>query len=1166
MQLFFRRTPSDLRRSSTPSLGTKRASILKAVASLFFLIPAISLMGQTVSGTITGTITDPSGAVVPGVMVKVKNVDTSQIRSTTSNSAGIFSIPALPPGPYIVDATMQGFQETTSNVALAVGQTLNVNLRMQIGSTSQKIEVVANESLGLQTQSHALTSEMDAKTVEDLPEFSGYRNAAFYAQTTQVGVQPGSQLGDNNIGSNVSQYNMQSNQLFIAGQGFWSTSYLLDGVVDMSYFDQTATVQTPSEATQQVEIIRSSANARYDGANAVNALTKSGTTTFHGRAYEYLENDAFNARGYNAGPLNELRYNMFGVNAGWVVPFTHKKVFFFVDYQGYRQVQAAFKQAFVPTQAERNGDFSADLVANRETKQPGTVIYDPTTFNAASTPNGGPNALQPFNYGGQKNVINPAMISPLAKAYLSLVYPLPNNLNTSPGRNYGSLHSKTLFNHNDKLFRIDYNIGQNDHLWGAFDTNNPQIVRPEDWDNGPNSPPGTSLIDTSEHNQLFGTDIYMEESHVFSPTVVNTARVGFARSVTGQQFEMINNGTNYFTKFGLTGLNPPPTVWGLPQFNPGGYSGVSGNPLGATQNMYEYSDEVDWVRGKHSLFAGAEIDDVDYNAFWYTGSPNGSLAANGEYTYNGSNGAAWQRPGQWLLGKVNQMPAANELADYLLGYYSSTNATAGSEVGYFHQHNIMPYFQDDWRFTPKLTLNLGIRYDYYSSPMEQFGHAGYLNPSSGKFTEAPFLPRKYDFSPRVGFAYSINNKTTLHAGGGIYYYQFSYFDLQGMMTDPLFNTGLDSAQSQTNPVIWPASNTTANPDTGAAPGQQEFFTLSDAEKLWAAMPPPNGVFVPGSLTFAQKMPTSYSEQWNIAVQRALGENWLLTVDYVGSANHHIFNFSNINQAALPGPNDTNPGSTADINSRRPYQAVPGNILQQHMWGASHYAGLEVQLQKRFSNGLSLNTNYVWGKSMDFQDSDHKTTGEMGNNPQIDYGRSDFMQPYVYKASGIYNLPFGKGRSFMNGGKWWENQLGGWRLSGMFTVEGGFPFNVNATDNSNTGGGIQMRAQETCNGNNGSHTFAEWFNTSCYQQPAVNTFGNERRNNLNGPRNTNLDLSVFKEFPIFENLKFQWRTDAFSALNHPLPQQPKNNCCTGTFGEITGWGGARTIQMSAKMLW
>lgn len=1143
-------------------LGGLRSRAVLCLVALFLL--AAVVFGQTVNGTVTGIITDASGAIVSGVDVTVHNSETGQVRFTKTDSAGLYSIPALPPGQYTVDTSQQGYADETSQIKLAVGQVLNLNFSLKVGATSQKIEVKANESLGLETQDHELTDVTTAQVLENTPEVSSYRNATFYAQTTEVGIQPGSQLGDNNIGSNVSQYNMQSNQLFIAGQGFWSTSYLLDGVVDMSYFDQTATVETPVEATDQVQIIRSSANARYDGANALNAVTKSGTDNFHGRVYEYLQNEQFNARGYNAGALKEVRYNMFGANAGWKVPFTHNKAFFFVDYQGFRLINAAFLQAFVPTAAERSGDFSADLVANAETKQRGTVIYDPTTFNPAVTPNGGPTALQPFSYGGKANVIPPNEISPLAQAYLNLAYPLPNGANTSMGDNYGSQSSRTRFTHDDWLYRGDYNISDKNHLWGAYDTNNPDIIRPEDWDNGP----GTNLLDTSEHNQLFGTDIYLEESHVFTPTVVNTARVGFARSVNGQQFEMINNGTNYFTKFGLTGLNPPPTVWGLPGLNPAGYSGISGSPLGATQNMYEYSDEVDWVRGKHSFFAGAEIDDIDYNAFWYTGSPDGSFSENGQYTYNGSNAAAWQNASKgWALGSVSGgMPAANELADYMLGDYSATGATAGSEVGYFHQHNFMPYFQDDWRMTPKLTVNLGMRYDYYSPVSEQKGHAGYLDPVNGQYTEASYLPNKYNFSPRAGFAYALNDKTAIHAGGGIYYYQFSYYDLTDAMDDPLFNTALNSTQSGANPVVWPSSNTAPSSNTGAAPGQQEFLKLQNVENIWSVMPAPNGVFPAGGSTIAQRMPTSYSEQWNLAVERTLGDDWLLTVDYVGSQNHHIYTFSNINLASLPSPTDKNPSSAADINSRRPYPAVPGAIIQAHKWGSSNYNGLELELKKQFKSGFQLNTNYVWGKSMDFQDSDHKATGEYGNNPQVDYGRSDFSQKYVYKVSGIYELPFGQGKPLLNGGHWWENELGGWRVSGFMTVEGGFPFNVNATDNSDTGGGIQMRAQQSCNGNNGPHTYAEWFNTSCYANPAVGIFGNERRNDLTGPRNTNLDLSAFKEFELHEDLKFQWRTDAFSALNHPLPQQPQNTYGGGTFGEVTGWGGARNIQFSAKVLW
>jgi hypothetical protein len=1123
------------------------------LAALFM---TTQLRAQVAAGIVTGTVTDSSGAVIPGANVRATSTNTGGVRTTVSNSTGYFSIPALPPGPYTLEVSASGFEGGTSSIVLSVGQTLNVPFLLQIGSASEKVEVVANESTGLETQDHELTSVMESKTLENMPELASYRNATFYAQTSEVGVMPGSMPGASNINSNVSQYNAQSNMLLIGGQGFWSSTYLLDGVVDMSYFDQTATVNTPADATEQVEIIRNSANARYDGATALNAITKSGTTSFHGRLYEQLQNNQMNARGWNAGPLSEVRYNQFGANAGWTVPYTHKKLFFFVDYQGFRQVSANFLQAFLPTQAERNGDFSADLAANSSTGQPATTIYDPTTFNAAATPNGGANALQPFSYMGQKNVINPALISPLAKAYLKLIYPLPNGMNTASGNNYGSTHSRTQFHHDNYLYRLDYNKSERDHIYGAYDTNNPEIVRSEFVDD----------CVCAEPNQLYGTDIYLAHSHVFSPTLVNTARVGYARSVNGQTFGHIGNGTDYFhSVFGLTGLTPPPSMQGWPAFNPGGYSGPSGSPLSATQNMYEYSDEVNLVKGKHSIFLGGEFDWVDYNAFWYTGNPNGALSTNGQYTYNGSTAAAWQRPGQWLLGSVSKMPAANILADWMLGYYTGTNASAGSQVGYFHQRNIMPYIQDDWHFGPRLTFNLGLRYDYYSPVTEQGNHAGTLDPVTGKYTEGPWDPNRLNFSPRAGFAYALNDKTSIHGGGGIYYYQFSYYDLQGYSADPLYNTGLNSVQTQANPVIWPSSNTAANPNTGAAPGQQEFFTLQNAEAIWAKMPKPTGVFVPGSSAFSSKMPTSYSEQWNLAIQRSFGRDWLLTVDYLGSSAHHIYSFSNINQASLPSASDPNPASTASINSRRPYQAIQGNIIMTNKWGQSHYHGFEAQLKKRFSNGFQMNTNIVWQKSMDYGDSDRRAN-EAGLDHRVDYGPSDFTQRYVYKASAVYELPFGRNKHFLNGGKWWENQLGGWRLSGFSSIFAGPMFNITAGDTSNTGGGINNRALETCNGNNGPKSTSQWFNTSCYAVPAQNTFGNERRNNLIGPRNTSVDLSIQKEFEIRENLKFQWRTDAYSALNHPLLTLPNATVGSSTFGKITSASGARVIQLSAKVLW
>ena len=395
---------------------------------------------------------------------------------------------------------------------------MNINFSLKVGSASEKVEVVANESTGLETEDHELDTTIDAATMENTPSQSSYRNGTFYAQTTQAGIEPGSTLGYSNINSNVSQYNQQSNQLFIAGQGFWSTSYLLDGVIDMSYFDQTATVNTPIETTQQVEIIRNSANARYDGANTLNAITKSGTETFHGRAYDYLQNNQMNARGWAAGPLGELRYNLYGADAGWKVPFTKNKLFFFVSYEGYRQIAAAFLQAYVPTQAERNGDFSADMTAGAVSTEPPTTIYDPTSY-ATNCPAGGcsgPNVLTQFAYNGHPNTINPASISKLATTYLNLAIPLPNGLNTTTWRatttaaKTAGPNSRTTTGKG----RADYNLSEKDHMFGAYDTNNPDIIRPEDWDNAANTAPGESAPGApcwtpQEHNQLYGTDIYV---------------------------------------------------------------------------------------------------------------------------------------------------------------------------------------------------------------------------------------------------------------------------------------------------------------------------------------------------------------------------------------------------------------------------------------------------------------------------------------------------------------------------------------------------------------------------------------------------------------------------------------------------------------------------------
>jgi len=1159
----------------TPLLTARmQAALSVAMILIALLFMAPRLHAQTVSGTLTGTITDPSGASVPDVAVKVKNADTGLTREGITNSTGFFSIPALPPGPYTVETTVKGFEDATSTVTLSVGQTLNVDFQLKVGSTNEKIEVVATESTGLETSSHELNTVMSARSMEELPQYSGSRGETFASQTLMVGVQLLEPPGEQISGSNVTKYNTWSNALLIGGQGSYVTTYLQDGVVDMNYYNQTATLQPPIEATQEVEVIRNSPNARYDGVNVVNVISKSGSEKFHGRAYEYVQNEDLNATTYQNGPNSEDRYNTFGANGGWTVPYTHKKVFFFADYQGYRFIIYKFLKQLLPTQAERGGDFSADLAANGSWKgEAATTIYDPLTYAS-----NGYNGTGQHGYGATAvltpftgNVIPAGRISSFATKYLALAYPqLPNSYSAS-GKNYGSTHSRTKFTHDDYLFRGDYNISEKDHLYGAYNTGNPEITRPE-------------FVDDclcAEPNRLWGTDIYVEESHVISAAMVNTARLGYSRANTGQSFGNVGNGTNYFSQLGLTGLSPAADAWSWPTANPGGFGGSSGNPIDAIENSYQVNDEVNWIKGRHSLFIGMELDKRYYKGRWVTGNPNGSLATNGEYTYDSGSNAAWNQSTGLLSSSLGTANAANEFADFLLGYYASTNASAGTQIGWFSQYNVMPYVQDDWRLGKKLTVNLGLRYDNYTTPKEKNNHAGTFDIVNNSYKLGLYPANKYNFSPRIGLAYALNDRTSIHAGFGTYFYQFGYVDLNYVMNDPSYITQLNSTQTQAQPVIWPSTaSTNSNPDITSAATQRgyaEQFKLSDAEAIWANMPAPSGTFPTGGTTFAPKMPTSYAEQWNLAIQRVFGKDWLLTLDYSGSENHHGIFISNPNLASLPSAAEISSGiytTTADINSRRPYTSYAGDLSQFSKWNSANYHGLETQLRKSFSSGFEFTTSFTWQKGMDYQSSDNNP-GQAGRRPQDDYGPSDFIQKILYKANGIYELPFGQGKTFLNGGKWWENQIGGWRLSGDVYTETGFPFSVVASSNAAIGGGINERANWLCNGNKSSHgstysQYLQYINTSCYSQPAGGALGNERRNDLLGPRNTNIDLSAFKEFIIHDELKFQLRGDAFNALNHVNLGEPTKEITASDFGAADANDGntapGRVIQISAKILW
>lgn len=1040
-----------------------------SLLALIFLLSS-SAFAQFTSGSMNGQVHDSSGASISNAQVTIIAADTGLTRTSQTNADGNYNLANLPVGKYTVKVTAAGFAPQSMQVLISAGHMARWDVTLSIGPAAQSIEVSA-ATLALETESHQLADTMSAKQIEDLP--ANGRNL-FSTLTTQVNVQ--GYTGSGNSRSDINFFGVTQNSLTIGGNAYGLTSFLQDGVTNFNLLTKTANMQPSIEATQEVTMVRNGASARFDEPNVVNVVTKGGSNIFHGRLYDYLRNDALNAYVKNNTTKATLRYNQFGGNFGG--PILHNRLFFFFDYAGLRQYSNSILNAYLPTALERSGDFSAS----------NTTIYDPDTYDATAK------TISPF----ENNKIPDGRISGFAKRFLTYM-PLPNG---SPiaGNNFQQTGNAST-TYNSYFGRIDYNINSKDTIYGAFATTNPQDLSPS-W----------ALLDI--FNSLAtrkASNAYIEETHVFSPSLVNVARIGYNRSNIFETISGVGR-ENYAQAFGLTALQPAPNQWAPPivYLNSHSSLGNATAPDGAIQNLFQYADEVSWVRGRHTLVMGVELDRVQFNAAW-TVYNNGLFRFNGQYTNNHQNKAS----------------GGSDIADFLLGYPYNAEGAVGTTVGAFRQYNFTPYIQDEWRATNKLTLNLGLRYDFYESPHDIHNHANVYDVATNTTHNGTFGQNYWNIAPRLGFAYSIDAKTVLHGGYGIYYALPLYNNYQFLLSNP--------------PNYYLQNNTYTS--TQLVPTGSTFVTNPSSSSQ-------------APFTTAKYMPTPYVQQFNLSVQRSIGARLVATAAYVGSTSKHLQLRHNPNQASVPA-DPANPGT---LQSRRPYSWV-GDVYEAADLGYANYNGLEFALQGNFHSGASLSANYVYSKALDVL-----TTEELpplnGRNLPLDYGLADFNQKHVVKISGAYPLPFGAGRRFFNS-NWAERQVGGWNVSGIFSMNGGFPFYVSATDTSNTGSYHAQRANQTCSGVLAHPTAQQWFDTSCFVQPSTYQLGNERRNNLIGPRNTDVNLSLSKNFPVIREHYFQFRADFFHALNHPLPGAPNASTTATNNGIITSYGGTRAMQLSLK---
>ena len=1082
--------------------GPLTVSLYSAVAVVALVVPTSRSLAQYNLGTITGRVTDAADAIIPGCDVQIKNLDTAVARTIQANADGLYTEAGLPPGNYQVSATHPGFKQQEITVVLAVSQSLVVDIHMTVGLVTETVTATASGgAVALQKDDHAISQLLDQTQISSLPVEG--RNFLGLV-TTAPGVQSAATV---NLQGSGAYFGTLPNELVVSGQMEGGTSYLQDGVSNINFLTQSANILPDMDAIQSVDIETNGMAAKFDRPAIVNVVTKSGTNSFHGTLYDYLQNDDLDANNWVNDafgiPKGPHRYNQFGGTIGG--PIRRDKLFFFFNYEGQRELDSSPYVGRVPTDAERAGDFSAWLTGvpvSLGTVQK-TTIYDPNTYNPIA------GTAQPF----PGNIIPGDRLSAFALQYQKF-YPEPTTCSASPCNviaDTGDNYTTTLRNTNNLdqyLGKVDYTISPKDTLFGDYQYANAPIVQP------------------SYVPNLFGAlyirksaNSVIEENHVFSSALLNTLRIGYNRS--NYFYTQLGVGAeNWVQQFGIKNLNPT-----IQQNSPPGVSvsqlGSLGNifaPQGAIENRFQYADEVNYTHGHHSIDAGGELIRNQFDGNWVLEN-SGDFSFNGQFTSNYQLTSAYQNG----IG----------IADFMLGLPNTAAGGNGNTTAAFRKWDIVAYVQDNWRVRPNLVVNLGVRYLYDGPPIDKNGHAAVFNLPTDKAIPGSWNPNPKDFAPRVGFALTLDPHTVLRGGFGMFYYTPAYNMLQFLMANP--------------PNFVSVSNT---------------YTFTQPTPVSSLFPP----FVPATIlqpfAVAKSMPTPYTEQYNLNLERQLTHNILVSLAYVGDQGRHQSNRMNPNQAALsPDPTDITP-----IQTRRPYPLI-GDVLAQYNVGSSNYNGLQAKAQKTFSDGLAFLVSYTWSRTFDISDCD---CTEYANyfDPKRDYGPAGFDQPRIISFSYVYALPFGTGKPYLADSNFVERSLvSGWQINGITSFSSGIPFSVDAPDFSDTGAHADY-ADSTCNGTLPSNrSYFHWFNTSCYTAPLPGTVGDAPKNPLRQQAFRKWDFSLFRNFGLGESRSLQFRAEAFNIFNQHtfILTGPAVTTTDANFGGMGASAAARTMQLALKLI-
>ena len=1144
---------------------------------ILFLAVAASAWAQKDTGSIVGTVKDPTGALIPDAKITVTETEKGTTFVTSSDSSGEYVASPLNVGHYKVTVEKQGFKTAVAGpIELDVQQRAVVNVTLPVGEMVIKVEVNTAAPL-LETETSELGQVVNNRQVVNLP-LNG-RNFAQLALLT-AGTTP-SEPGARDEGG----YGFSSN-----GGRSLQNNFLLDGIDNNSnltdLLNETNYVIQPSvDAIQEFKVQTNAYSAEFGRGNGaiVNATIKSGTNDVHGDFYEFLRNDKLDARNFFDQTKPEYRQNQFGVTAGGPLKLPgydgHNRTFFFGDYEGLRVRQGQTQTSTVPTDAQKAGDFSDLIDYTRPALDPnrnpaldcnGKPTYVGEIFNTRLTQNSATSATGvcgvPFQYdpvtGQPLNKILASQMDPLALR-LAALYPEPN-INGN-GFNFVS---NPILNQDRNNFdiRVDHRFSDKDTSFYRFSfEDQPSNIPPA----FPNSlADGGGFFSGVEDNAY--RSLALSETHIFNPRLVNEFRAGYNR-IHSQRFQF-NYNKDVSGQLQFPGVPFVPMNGGLPQLT---FSDVStlGSPTFLPsleiQNTYTYSDNLNLTRGKHSFKFGTEVRFEEFTIF-QPASPRGTLSFGGGFVSN----------------PATTVGVAAGFAQFLLGISDGGNITNLHNVDYLRPVYAF-YGQDDVKLTPKLTLNLGLRYELFLTVKEKFDNQGTydlskqilfvprgqkaqltptiaaLVPLSATASRGLINPDLNNFAPRIGFAYSVTPRLVVRSGFGIFYGG----EENGPYSNP--SQGFNPPFFVTQVFSTPCGLADANPATGtndcAIPGLSVLSQGFPANSLTD----PN---TPQLFTLDPKLITPYVDQWHISTQYQLPFETLFEITYAGSKGTKLYAFLNGNQAApsaVPG---------ADTASRRPIPTINAGISLFNSTANSEYNSLQLRAEKRFSKGLSFLAAYTWSHSLD--EASNANLGAQNNDgyrwfvhPEWEHGNSDFDIRHRLALSYIYELPFGHDKHFgANASGAAERVIGGWQVGGITSLSTGNRFTVTGATSIGAQSDGQQRPDQISSPNGKPCLPGTYFNTCAFQDPPDGSFGDSGRNTLRGPGFQIWDFSVFKSFPLSENKRFEFRSEFFNIPNHANLQLaksgPQNSINTTTFGTpqfgfLTAARPPRQIQFALK---